>query len=443
MRLSVIGLGKLGAPLAAVFASKGHDVIGVETCAERVSMLAAGKAPVQEPHLQQLIDSSKARIIATASYEEAVVGSDVTFVIVPTPTDEYGRFSNKHVLAAVEEVGKALYNKASYHVLAIGATVMPGSTGGQIRDAVEQSSGRRVGEDLGLCYNPEFVALGSVIHDLLNPDFILLGESDAKAGKMMENLYRSVCDNNPPIRRMDLMNAEIAKLSLNAYVTTKISFANMLAEICERLPGADVDLVTSAIGLDSRIGAKCLKAATSYGGPCFPRDNLAFSMMARMLGPEALIAEATDRLNRRQVDRLVAHVRRQTTPGGTVGILGLSYKADTSLVDESAGVGLAIRLRDAGYIVKAFDPMASDPGQEVLGPDIISESIESCVHGVSVLVITTPWPEFSNLDPAMLERPGKRCVIVDCWRVLPKERFNNVAEIIYLGRGDDWVPEPA
>ena len=138
----------------------------------------------------------------------------------------------------------------------------------------------------------------------------------------------------------------------------------------------------------------------------------------------------------------MAHVRRQTIPGETVGILGLSYKP-TRPWPKSAGVALAIRLRDAGYIVKAFDPMASDSGREDLGPNIISESIESCVHGVSVLVITTPWPEFSNLDPAMLERPGKRCVIVDCWRVLPKERFKDVAEVIYLGRGDDWGPEPA
>ena len=140
---------------------------------------------------------------------------------------------------------------------------------------------------MGLCYNPEFIALGNVVRDLLNPDFILVGESDSTAGDTLESLYRSTCDNHPPIRRMDLMNAEIAKLALNTYVTTRITYANMLAEICERLPGADVDVVTSAIGLDSRVGTRCLKGATAYGGPCFPRDNLAFAKLARMIGARA------------------------------------------------------------------------------------------------------------------------------------------------------------
>jgi UDPglucose 6-dehydrogenase len=309
MRISVIGLGKLGSPLAAVLASKGHDVIGVDTDAERVRMLASGKAPVQEPHLQELIEAGKERLTATVSYDDAVLASNLSFVVVPAPAGENGLFTNRNVVAATRAIGDSLRKKAVYHVVNVVTTVMPGSTAGEIKQALEKSSGRRAGDGLGLCYNPEFIALGSVVHDMLNPDFILLGESDSKAGDMVESLYRTVCNNQPPVRRMNLINAEIAKLSLNTYLTTKISYANMLAEMCERLPGADVDVVTSAIGLDTRIGGKNLQGATAYGGPCFPRDSIAFATLARTIGTRADLAEATERLNRYQTERLVAQVR--------------------------------------------------------------------------------------------------------------------------------------
>jgi UDPglucose 6-dehydrogenase len=293
---------------------------------------------------------------------------------------------------------------------------------------------------MGLCYNPGFIALGSVVHDILNPDFILLGESDSRAGAMVESLYRSSCDNDPPIRRMDVINAEIAQLAVNTYVTTKISYANMLAEICERLPGADVDVVTSVMGLDTRIGTKYLKGATGYGGPCFPRDNIALGTLARRIGARADIAEATDRLNRYHVDRLVAHVRGRAAPGSTVGILGRSYKPNTPVVEESPGVALAMRLWEAGYLVKVFDPTALDAARTILGTKAAAASMDACARAADVLIITTPWPVFSSLDLVSLRRTGKRSVIIDCWRVLPKERFKDVAEVVYLGYGDDWRP---
>ena len=175
---------------------------------------------------------------------------------------------------------------------------MPGSTGGTLLPALEEHSGKKCGTDFGLCYNPEFIALGSVIRDMLNPDMILIGESDARSGEILEELYQGVCESNPRIQRMNFVNAELTKLSVNTFVTTKISYANMLAQVCETLPGADVDVVTSAIGCDTRIGQKYLKGALGYGGPCFPRDNVAFSALARANGAPALLAEATDQLNR-------------------------------------------------------------------------------------------------------------------------------------------------
>ncbi|MGD9980981.1 MAG: nucleotide sugar dehydrogenase, partial [Hyphomonadaceae bacterium] len=287
MRISVIGLGKLGAPLAAVLSSKGHEVVGLDLNEKFVTAINEGRAPVQEPQLQELIDASKGRLRATGEYRDAIASTDLTMVIVPTPSDRNGVFINDYVLASMDEIGRALREKDSYHVVVITSTVMPGSTAGVIRRRLEAASGRTVGEDLGLCYNPEFIALGSVVRNMLYPDMILLGESDPRAGAMLEEVYRTSCNNNPPVQRMNLVNAEVVKISVNTYVTTKISYANMLAEMCEQLPGADIDVVTEALGKDTRIGGKYLKGASGYGGPCFPRDNVAFSVLAKSLGVTA------------------------------------------------------------------------------------------------------------------------------------------------------------
>jgi UDPglucose 6-dehydrogenase len=431
----VIGLGKLGSPLAAVLASKGHEVIGVDVNADYVRALAAGRAPVQEPKLQQLIDASRPRLKATASCDEAVLGSDLTFVIVPTPSDKNGIFSNRYVFEAVQEIGKALRKKTGYHVVNVTSTVMPGSTGGEIREVLEKASGRRVGENLGLCYNPEFIALGSVVHDMLNPDFILLGESDPKAGDMLESVYRSSCDNNPPVRRMSLVNAELAKISVNTYVTTKISYANMLAEICERLPGADVNVVTGAIGLDSRIGGKYLKGAVGYGGPCFPRDNVAFSAFAHRIGARADLAEATDSVNRYQIERLVAMVREALPAGGSVGVLGLSYKPDTAVIEESPGVALAATFLREGHRLLVYDPMAMDAAMAVLGGKATAaESAEACVRMADVVAIMTPWAEFGRIPADAFVKPGRKTVVIDCWRMLPAH-IGAAADLRHVGVG--------
>ena len=381
MRISVIGLGKLGAPLAAVLASKGHDVVGVDVDARLVRALSEGKAPVQEPDLQRLIDISRSRLRATTNYSDAVHSTDISFIIVPTPSGDDGAFRNQYVIAAVQEVGSALRGKSAYHVVNITSTVMPGSCDGEIREALENSSGRRVGETVGLCYNPEFIALGSVIRNMLLPDMLLIGESDHRAGEMLEGIYRQVCENSPPTQRMNLINAEITKIAVNTFVTTKITYANMLSGICERLPGADVDVVTTAIGQDSRIGRKYLQGALGYGGPCFPRDNVAFAALARQIGARADLAEATDRLNAHQLDRLFEVATRGLASESTVGVLGLSYKPDTEVIDESQGIALVRRLSGAGYKVMAYAPLALLAAQAVIGDCFIaSASAEECAR---------------------------------------------------------------
>ena len=434
MRIAVVGLGKLGAPLAAVVASKGNEVLGIDLNPEAVRLLNEGRAPVEEPGLQDLVTASHARLSATTDLG-AAAGEDVSILLVPTPSDKRGAFSNEHVLAAVDEIGRGLAARDDYHVVVVASTVMPGSCDGEIRPSLERASGRRVGETLGLCYSPEFIALGSVIRDMLEPDMVLIGESDPRAGDVLEQLYAGVCENDPPFRRMSLVNAELTKIAVNTYVTMKISYANALADMCERLPGADVEAVTDALGLDTRIGTKYLRGAISYGGPCFPRDNKAFSVLARDLGAEPLLAEATDAVNLAQTDRLAHVVQSRLEAGNTVGILGLAYKPDTGVIDESPGIALARLLGNAGYEVRVYDPVATEAALDALGGLAEgSSSVAELLAQSDVAVIATPWREFAELPTDALEREGRRTVVIDCWRLLPDEANGGPIEIVRLGR---------
>jgi UDPglucose 6-dehydrogenase len=430
MKIAVVGLGKLGAPLAAVLASKENEVLGIDVNPQAVRLLNEGSAPVEEPGLQALVSSSRDRLSATTELG-AAADAEVTILLVPTPSDDRGAFSNQHVLAAVEEFGRGLRGRDAYHVVVVASTVMPGSCEGEIRPALESASGRRVGETLGLCYSPEFIALGSVIRDMLEPDMVLIGESDPRAGDVLERLYAGVCENDPPFRRMSLVNAELTKIAVNTYVTMKISYANALADMCERLPGADVEAVTDALGLDSRIGGKYLRGAISYGGPCFPRDNKAFGVLARDIGAEPLLAEATDAVNVAQTDRLARVVQSRLEAGDSVGILGLAYKPDTSVIEESPGVALARLLTNAGYEVHVYDPVATDAGVNALGGSVQgASSVAELLAKSDVAVIATPWPEFADLPAG----DGKRTVVIDCWRLLPDDAENGAMEIVRLGR---------
>jgi UDPglucose 6-dehydrogenase len=433
MKAAVVGLGKLGAPLAAVLASKGNEVLGIDVNPEAVRLLNDGHAPVEEPGLQPLVSASRDRLSATTNLA-AAAGADLTILLVPTPSDDRGGFSNEYLLAAVDEVGRGLGGRDDYHVVVVASTVMPGSCDAEIRPALESASGRRVGETLGLCYSPEFIALGSVIRDMLEPDMVLIGESDARAGDVLERLYAGVCENDPPFRRMSLVNAELTKIAVNTYVTMKISYANALADMCERLPGADVEAVTDALGLDTRIGGKYLRGGLAYGGPCFPRDNKAFGVLARDLGTEPLLAEATDAVNAAQTDRLARIVQSRLEAGNKVGILGLSYKPDTAVVEESPGIALARLLANSGYEVLVYDPVATEAALRALGG--LAQGCSSAAELLrqsDVSVIATPWHEFVELPIDALEREGRRAVVIDCWRLLP-ERPNGTVEILRLGR---------
>jgi UDPglucose 6-dehydrogenase len=436
MRICVVGLGKLGTPLAAILAARGHDVTGVDARPAVVELLNQGRTAIQEPGLAELIERSRSRLRATTDLAAAAADAEASFIVVPTPSTANGTFSVRFVVDAIEGIGRGLRRSKNYHVVTVTSTVMPLSHDLEIRPALERASGRIVGHTVGLCYNPEFIALGSVIRDMMNPDLVLIGESDPRAGDVVEAVHRTFIALDVQVRRMTCVNAEIAKLAVNTFVTTKISYANMLAELCEHLPGGDIDVVTDAIGVDRRIGHAYLRAAVGYGGPCFPRDNAALAAAAAQVGARADIAAATDAINRRQLDRLVGVVRTHASPRQhRIGVLGLAYKPGTPVVEESQGVMLANRLAADGFATSVFDPAALPDAAAALAPSVsCARALVECIETCDVLVLIVPLPEFREIPALLRARARKPSVIVDCWRQLAPADLEGLADLVHLGK---------
>jgi UDPglucose 6-dehydrogenase len=394
-----------------------------------------GRSPVQETGLEELIAANRPRLRATQSHADAILGSDISFVIVPTPSDERGSFSLQYVAYAFRELGRALAQKRDYHTIVLTSTVLPGATRHGLIPILERFSGKRAGEGFGFCYSPEFVALGSVIRDFLHPDFLLVGEHDERAGNHLEACYREIVATDTPVARMSLENAELAKISVNAFVTTKITFANMLADICMHMPGGDVDVVSNAIGLDSRIGRKYLTGGLGYGGPCFPRDNVALAFFASAVGARADLPRTTDVLNRAVVHRVLDFVAGVATPGCTIAVLGLSYKPSSHVVEESQAIQIARALVDRKYRVLAFDPLAgAQAAQELGGRALVLESIADCVEGADVVLVANADPAFKALKPGDFTDGSRAITVIDLWRVL-EPAFSRAPGIRYIPFG--------
>ncbi len=421
MMMSVIGLGKLGLPLLATIASKGYPVWGFDINSLIISDLKMGVVRLNESRLQDLVKEFRDNIHPTQKLEEAVLNSEITFIIIPTPSQKNGYFSLKYINEAIKNIGKVLKKKKDYHLVVIVSTIMPGSTD-KIKNLLEKYSGKIYGKDFGLCYNPEFIALGSVIFNLLNPDFILIGESDKKSGDILEKFYGIYCDNKPKIARMNFINAELAKISVNTFITTKISYANMLSEICEKLPGGNVDVVTQAIGLDSRIGRKYLKGGPAFGGPCFPRDNLAFISLAKNLKSSYEIARSTHKTNLRQTKRLIEAVMKYVKKNSTIGILGLSYKPFTDVIEESVGLNLAQYLASKNIKLNLHDPLALKNVKEILrGKADYIDNLGQCIKQSQILVVATDWPQFKLINKSWFGATPK--ILIDPWRIIDTVSF--------------------
>lgn len=315
-RISVIGLGKLGACYAAFYGSHGHPIYGFDIDSSRGKMLAKGHTtPFEEPKLQEYFKRAKGRFHATHSIKEAVTKSEVTFIIVPTPSKKDGLFSVDAVRAAAKEIGEALKAKKVYHVVVLVSTVLPGDSREQVIPVLERASGKKCGPDFGYVYSPSLIAIGDILHNLEKPDLLFIGAYDTRSEKVLSDIYHRIYKKEANLRPMSIESAELAKIALNSYVTMKISFANTLAAIAERLPHAHVDEITGALGSDRRIGSRYLQAGLGYGGPCFPRDNRAFGAMAKRRGVHAPLPLATDAVNdvvtERMVELLLGHAGRK------------------------------------------------------------------------------------------------------------------------------------
>jgi UDPglucose 6-dehydrogenase len=444
MRLSVIGLGKLGACSAACFAAKGFEVIGVDINKVFVDAINNGKAPVFEPGLQEFIARSQGRLKATQDYAEAIRNSEVTFLIVPTPSRQDGHFSDKYIQDALKHLAAAFRDvPKKYHLFVITSTVSPGTTGERLIPLIESVSGKKMNRDFGVCYHPEFIALGSVISDFLNPDLLLIGESDKTAGDRLVGIYDKVCDNKPFIARMSLISAEITKISLNSYITMKISFANTLANLCEAIPGAHIDDITNALGADRRISPYYLKGGLSFGGPCFPRDNRAFAAFAQKYGIDAGLAKTTDEVNRFQIDHLVKKILECMAegPNNVVAVLGLAFKPNTRVIEESPGVKIIeelLKKKDVEIIV--YDPLAMENARAHFGDNILyASSVKDSLSNASIGVITTQAEEFKTIRESDIRR--RPMTIIDCWRSLdpsrlgPHVRYESIGTAGNMSRG--------
>ena len=427
MRISVFGLGKLGLCTAACFAARGHQVMGFDADPKVAAALRARQNPIRETGLDELLAQAWPNLVIGDDPFTMVRDTEISLIVVPTPSLPDGRFSNRAVETVLGAIGPGLRHQDAFHVVDVVSTVMPGTCDEVFRPLLEKLSGKICGRDFGLVYNPEFIALGSVIHNFLNPDLVLIGASDPHSGNLMRELYRTSCHPQAHLAVMSLINAEITKLSLNCFVTMKISFANELSALCEQVPGAEADVITQALGADSRIGGKCLKGGLGFGGPCFPRDNLAFQAFAREAGYETRLAPQVVKVNQGIPQRLVRLLRRQVRPFSPIALLGLAYKPETHIVEESQAVMLAQALAKADFTVRVHDPQALDQAREVLGDKVqYCPEPHTCLQDAAAVVLLTNWPLYAHWNwPALARLAAPSPLLLDCWGALRDKDLGN------------------
>ncbi|PWU17909.1 MAG: UDP-glucose/GDP-mannose dehydrogenase family protein [Verrucomicrobia bacterium] len=412
-KVSVCGLGKLGACIAATFAERGFEVLGVDIDPEKVRKINEGLPPVEEPLLAETIKAGKARLRATTDHREAVE-TDASFFIPPSPSLPDGSFSNEYLLKAMAPIAGAVKQKGKRgHLFVCSSTTTPGAVDQVLIPMLEREIGGVCGRDFGFCYNPEFIALGNVVRGLLEPDMVLIGESDPESGSALEQAYKKYNRNTPRIARMSIISAELTKISVNSYITMKISFTNQLRMVADRFPKADIHTILEAIGSDSRIGQKYLRAGLSYGGPCFPRDNRLLAYAARQVGLDAPLAEASDKVNQQANQDLFQKVQNLAKKDETIAVLGLSYKPDTYITEEAAGLYLAQQLKRHGFRVVVHDYGARPDNapsvhefEHLDDPAVLEKRSD-----VKLAVICCPWPQYRNVKFA----PGTK--VLTPWKL--------------------------
>lgn len=404
-QVCVVGCGKLGLPLVAVLADAGHMVVGFDLNKRLIEKLSMGSIPWFEETLPDLLAKNHKRIRFTSTLADAMKDTEFFLVIVPSPSDDAGVFESKYVEAAIDSI-VTLNSKDSQGVsqIVIVSTLMPGSTDEIWNRVIERNP--KSAERFRLLYSPEFIALGSVVKDMMNPDLVLIGAHDNQAAEAYRNLVASYVQTKPTYACLLPKEAEIAKIAVNSFVTTKISFANFISELCENTGGASANRVLASIGADSRIGRSYLKPGAPFGGPCFPRDNIALSKFALGVGVEASIADSTHAVNRRQVGRIARYIEKHGRHK-TLLIVGVAYKPGTAVVDESPALHLFKELSDE-FSIHFLDEYISD-SDGLLNLNWISR--EQIPKEPICAVFMVPDQKYASL-PSSLHRDS---VVIDMW----------------------------
>jgi UDPglucose 6-dehydrogenase len=399
-KIGVFGAGYVGLVTGTGFAALGHDVTICEIVRERVDDLRAGRLPIYEPGLEEVFEQNRDRLQFTTVPKEAAEGADAVFVCVGTPAT----YSGDADLSAVWTVLDDLEGIASRPVLVMKSTV-PVGTGEKVRTALDT----RGLNDVAYVSNPEFLAEGSAIQDFMNPDRIVIGSDDEAAGDVVEELHAGL---EAPVVRMDVPSAEMVKLAANAFLATRISFINEIANVCE-LVGADVEEVARGVGLDHRLGPHFLRAGIGFGGSCFPKDVSFLKLLAGNSGYHFQLVNAVIEVNELQKRRVVSKLQKHlgNLGGKRVALLGLAFKPNTDDMREAPSIVLASRLAAEGAEVRGWDPVARP--EELLKGVTICDTVLDAVRDADAAVIVTEWPELRELPSEEVRDAMRNPLIVD------------------------------
>ena len=359
---------------------------------------------------------------------------------VGTPSKPDGSIDLRFIESSAHDIGKALKQKdTTYHVVTVKSTVVPGTTQNLVKPILEKASKRKCGKNFGLCMNPEFLRQGSAFQDTLHADRVVIGSYDKKAGDTVENLYKEFYGNNkPPIIRTSLSTAELIKYASNSLLATKISFINMVANICEKIPGADVKTVAIAMGLDKRIGSLFLDAGLGYGGSCFPKDVKALIACSKTFGYTPELLESVENVNKTQPLKAVQFCKEQlgNLEGKNVAILGLAFKPDTDDMREARVIPIVDQLLKEGANITAYDPVAIPVAKTIFNNKIkYANSALECIKNADTCIITTEWEEFKKLKPEDFIKNMKQPILIDGRRIYNPEIFKNKLKFTAVGLG--------
>lgn len=415
MIVSVIGLGKVGSALAAVLAANGFDVIGVDSNARLVENVNSRKICSFEPGVIETFNSiEQERFLAVTDIEFALQRSEVSFIILPTPSLPNGKFSLEYLMEVFFDIGKALHKKETYHLISLVSTVIPGDSLNELIPVLERHSGKRCGVDFGFCYNPAFIALGEVMKGFSLPEYVIVGsEDELSAGKLMR-IHQKLVKNSAPILKMNLLEAEITKIASNSWSTLQVSFANMLCALSNQLGHVNVDVITSALG--NKRSPLIYRGAVPYGGPCWPRDNIAFSALLKELAVSNCLPASIDDFNQWYAQYILNWLLENSEERQAIAIIGLAYKQGVPFIDDSFSCWLAGQLIQSNRRVSAWDPLVKANKAAILPQDLdFEEDLANCLNKADAALIINYTAYLDEYDWTKHDK----LIVIDCWRKLP------------------------